>query len=66
VAGKAVGVGEEEAFKRGRVGREVADERVGFAAFGGKEVFARGEAGGLDRLGDVEDVVALGMVRAMV
>ena len=30
------------------------------AALGGEEVVALAEAGGLDRLGDVEDVVALG------
>ena len=59
VAGEAVGVGEEIAFERGGVGREIGDE-VGLAAFGGEEVVAGAEAGGLDRLGDVEDVVALG------
>ena len=59
VAGEAVGVGEEIAFERGGVGREVGDQR-GLAAFGGEEGIAGAKAGGLDRLGDVEDVVALG------
>ena len=34
--------------------------RAVLAALGGEEVGAGGEAGGLDGLGDVEDVVALG------
>jgi hypothetical protein len=58
-AGEAVGVGEEVAFERRGVRAEVGDERS-LRAFGGEKGFARTEAGGLDGLGDIEDVIALG------
>ncbi len=41
------------------VGGPLGDE-LGVLAFGGEEGVARAESGCLDRLGDVEDVVALG------
>ena len=50
VAGEAVGVGEEIAFEGfgvGVRGEQVGDE-LGVLAFGGEEVVAFGEAGGLD------------------
>src|SRR6185437_5733941 len=58
VVGEAIGVREEIALERGRVGREVVDER-GVGALGGEELIVRDEASFVDRIGDVEDVGAL-------
>ena len=61
VAREAVGVWEEEAFKRLRTlaGDKVCDE-LGVGTFGLEEVWCGAETGGGDGLCDVEDVVALG------
>src|ERR1017187_6041483 len=59
VAGEAVGVREEVTLERRGIGREIGD-KVGAAERRFQEFVAPAQTGGLDGLGDVEDVVALG------
>ena len=59
MAGEAVGVREEVTLERRGVGREVGD-KVGAADRRFQKFVAPAQTGGLDGLGDVEDVVALG------
>src|SRR3984957_5486662 len=63
MAGEAVGVGKEVALKgvrRCRSRLSPFGDELGVLAGGGEKGLARAETGGLNCLGDVEDVVALG------
>lgn len=62
VAGEPIGIGEEKALegvRRRSSGLGPFGDQFGVLSCGGKEGIAGAEAGGLDCLGDIEDVVAL-------